>query len=66
MGEREIWWTYLTAQVLWGTDFKRLNAKDQRRIFFCMSLSAVLQHCIEDDFVPIMEEITKTKCTGYQ
>jgi hypothetical protein len=49
-----------------GIDFKRLDAKDQRGIFFCLSLSAFLQHCIENDFVPIIEKITKTKCTGDQ
>jgi hypothetical protein len=49
-----------------GTNFKRLDPKDQRGIFFCLSLSAFLQHCIESDFVPIIEEIVKTKCTGAQ
>ena len=49
-----------------GTDFKRLGLKDQRGIFFCLSLSAFLQHCIESDFVPLIEATVKAKCIGTQ
>ena len=49
-----------------ASDFKRLGLKDQRGIFFCLSLSAFLQHCIGNDFVPIIEATVKAKCVGAQ
>jgi len=49
-----------------GAEFKRLDPKDQSGIFFCLSLSAFLQHCIANDFVPIIEATVKTPCVGVQ
>ena len=49
-----------------GIKFKRLDPKAQSGIFFCLSLSAFLQHCIGNDFVPIIETTVKTPCVGVQ
>lgn len=48
------------------TNFSRLDPKSQRGIFFCLSLAAFLQHCIESDFVPVIETAAKTECVGVQ
>lgn len=48
------------------TEFKRLDPKDQNGIFFCLSLSAFIQYCIGNDFVPIIEASVKRPCVGVQ
>ena len=47
-----------------GTIFKQLDPKDQRGIFFCLSLAGFVEHYIEGDFVPIIEDIVDTTCIG--
>jgi hypothetical protein len=46
--------------------FKGLSPKDQNGIFFCLSLSAFLEHCIEHDFLPMIEAAIKRPCGGVQ
>jgi hypothetical protein len=46
--------------------FKRLDPKDQSGIFFCLSLAAFIEHCIENDFVPIIEETVEEPCVGVE
>ena len=46
--------------------FRRLDPKEQNGIFFCLSLSAFVEHCIGHDFVPIVEAILKRPCVGVQ
>jgi len=44
--------------------YKKLVATDQSGIFFCLSLAAFTEHCIENDFLPIIEEIVESPCVG--
>ena len=48
------------------TTFKRLDPKDQNGIFFCLSLAAFIEHCVENDFVPIIEETMEKPCVGVE
>lgn len=48
------------------TTFKDLDPKDQNGIFFCLSLAAFVEHCIENDFVPIIEETVEKPCHGVE
>jgi len=44
--------------------FKNLDPPDQSGIFFCLSLAGFTEHCIETDFVPIIERILEKPCAG--
>jgi hypothetical protein len=48
------------------TTFQRLDPKDQKGIFFCLSLAAFIEHCVENDFAPIIEETTDKPCVGVE
>jgi len=42
--------------------YKNLVAADQSGIFFCLSLAAFTEHCVESDLLPIIEDITEAPC----
>jgi len=46
------------------TTFNSLKPRDQSGIFFCLSLAAFIEHCIENDFVPAIEAIIEKPCAG--